>query len=263
MIRIKYSQQIQNIHSHFHDGYQLLYVTAGKIRITVSDRTYEASPGSLVLIGRLESHAIQVLTPDYCRYTVSISPEIEDYKGLLGEKILSLLSNRPEQFRHCVDMTGCPQVETLLGAMAAEAADTGDLSGRMLLMLLGQLLIHCCRLYPMQVPEDSQRLHIVTKIQRYLESHVAQPVSLQDLSEAFHLSPSYLSHLFKHITGSSVMAYMTAYRLLVAKRYLVETAWPISRIAESSGFTDSSNFGRAFKKTTGLSPSQFRKQFRQ
>ena len=262
MIRTKYSEQIQNIHSHFHDGYQLLYVTAGRIRITVSDRTYEASPGSLVLIGRLETHALQVLTPDYCRYTVSISPQIAGYKGLLSEKLLSLLSNRPEQFRHCVDMSGCPQVEQLLRAMAAESAETGDLAQQMQLMLLGQLLVHCCRLYPMQVPEDTQRLHIVTKLQRYVETHVDKPISLQDLAEAFHLSQSYLSHLFKDITGSSIMGYVTAYRLQLAKRYLVETDWPISRIVETSGFTDGSNFGRTFKKSTGLSPSLFRKQYK-
>lgn len=260
MIQVGYSEQIQSLHSHFHDSYQLIYVTAGRARITVSGRSYEACAGSLVLISRLESHAIQVLTETYCRYTVGISPQIETYKGLIGENLLSMLSNRPEQFRHCVDMSGCSQVEHLISQMAEETDQNGPLCQQMQLFLLCQLLVHCCRLHPMQVPEDTQRLHTVNKIRRYVEEHIAQRITLQTLSETFHLSQSYLSHLFKDITGSSVLGYVTAYRLLLAKRYLAETAWEISRIVEESGFTDNSNFSRTFKKATGMSPSQFRKQ---
>jgi len=43
---------------------------------------------------------------------------------------------------------------------------------------------------------------------------------------------------------------------------LAETDWEIGTIVEECGFSDNSNFSRTFKKTTGLSPTEFRKQFR-
>ena len=103
---------------------------------------------------------------------------------------------------------------------------------------------------------------MVTRVQRYLEQNLTRRITLEEIARQFHLSQSYLSHLFKDITGSSVLGYMTACRLQTAKRYLARTQWPISRIVEESGFTDSSNFSRTFKQATGMSPSQFRKQYK-
>ena len=214
-----------------------------------------------MLIGRLESHEITEESADYCRYTVQIAPQITTRSGLLGEKLFSLLTNRPEQFRHAVHMGN--GLESLLKQMAEESKKAERLQGEMLVFLLCQLLVLLCRAYPTQVPEDTQRLSLVMNIQRYVESHIGQRLTLEDLSQEFHLSQSYLSHLFKAITGSSVMGYVNAYRLLLAKRYLAQTDWEIGKIVEACGFSDNSNFSRSFKQTTGLSPSQFRKKFKE
>ena len=258
LITVKYSQEQSPIESHFHDGHQLIYVVQGSARITVSEKTYQATPGTLVLISRLESHAICEKTRDYCRYTVQIAPEVFRYQEFLGEKLFSLLVNRPEQFRHAVDM---PQAQCILEQMEAEEAANQPMKENMQLFLLCQLLLLCCREYPEQLPENARNLKLMQKIQGHIEKHMTQRITLEDLAAQFHMSQSYLSHLFKDITGNSVIGYLTAYRLLMAKRYLAETDWEIGRIVEECGFSDNSNFSRTFKKTTGLSPSEFRKQY--
>ena len=119
MVSVKYTEEKRAIHSHFHDGYQLIYVVKGGARVTVSGKEYEAKAGTLVLIGRLESHKITDETADYCRYTVRIDPQIATHSGLLGENLFSLLTNRPEQFRHAVDMGN--SLEPLLRQMLEES----------------------------------------------------------------------------------------------------------------------------------------------
>lgn len=261
IVSVKYSEEKNPIHSHFHDGYQLIYVVQGAARVTVSGRQYPVQAGTLVLISQLESHAIQMETDDYRRYMVQISPDIYRYSGLLGETLISLLINRPAQFRHAVDMSGCPQLEQLLQSMAVESQRGGPMQDKMLLFMLCQMLVLCCRAHPQQVPDDTQRLQLVGRVQRYIEENISKRITLEALAEQFHLSQSYLSHLFKRITGSSVIAYLTAYRLLMAKHYLAETDWQVGKIVEACGFSDNSNFSRSFKTATGLSPSQFRSQY--
>jgi AraC-like DNA-binding protein len=85
--------------------------------------------------------------------------------------------------------------------------------------------------------------------------------SLASLSEEYGMSVSHLSHLFKRITGNSVMGYLLSCRLAGAKKYLAETPMEIGHIVEKCGFTDASNFSRTFRRQTGLTPSQFRMQF--
>lgn len=263
MITARYTEEKMSIHSHFHDGYQLIYVAKGSARVTVSGRQYQAKAGTLVLISRLESHAIDEASPDYSRYTVRIAPQIHAHTGFLGDRLFSLLVNRPEQFRHCVDMSHCSQVESLLAAMARESGQNTQMEAEMLLFLLCQLLVLLCRAYPGQVPEDLQRLSLVTRIQRHIETNIRERLTLESIAQQFHLSQSYLSHLFKAITGSSIMGYCTAYRLQLAKGYLTQTDWEINRILDACGFTDNSNFSRIFKQSTGLTPSQFRKRYKE
>lgn len=262
VVSVKYSEAQQTIHSHFHDAHQLIYVVKGSANVTVSGKKYLAQAGTLVLVSRLESHAIQNQSGDYSRYTVQISPDIYGYSSLLGENLFSLLVNRPKQFRHAVDMSDCPQIEPLLKAMAEESSGNGPMQDKMLLFMLCQILVLCCRMHPMQVPDDAQRLQLASQVQRYIEENFQNRITLQTLAEQFHLSQSYLSHLFKRITGCSVIGYLNAYRLIVARHYLVETDWEISRIVEACGFSDNSNFSRTFKNTTGDSPSTFRSKFK-
>ena len=102
----------------------------------------------------------------------------------------------------------------------------------------------------------------VEEIQRQFENDIVRAYSLIELADEYHISKYYLSHIFKTVTGYSVMDYLKVLRIAKAKALIAKTTMSISEIVETCGFSDSSNFSRDFKSNTGLSPSDFRKKYR-
>ena len=260
LITAKYSERIHPLSSHFHDCYQLIYVVRGSACVTVNGIKYDATDGTMILIGRLENHEIQIQSEEYARYTVMVSPNIYGYNTLLGDRLLSPLTNRPKHFRHAADMP-CPEIVRILQQMATESEQNRPMKDKMLLSLLSQLLVLYSRQYPESIPDNAGNLQLIRQVRQYLEENFASKCELDALAAQFNLSASYLSHMFKQITGCSVISYLTAYRISAAKHYLIETDWPVSSICAACGFSDHSNFGRTFRKETGLSPSEFRDKF--
>ena len=70
---------------------------------------------------------------------------------------------------------------------------------------------------------------------------------------------SYISHLFKKHCGKSIRAYTNDLRISEAKKLLKNTGLSIKEISERTGFFDSNYFSNSFKKETGVSPKEYRK----
>jgi two-component system, response regulator YesN len=94
----------------------------------------------------------------------------------------------------------------------------------------------------------------------YIQSRYDQEISLKEISEFVQLSPNYLSLLFKKDMGRNLIEYLTDYRIEKAKELLRSTSLKTYEIAEIVGVPDSAYFSRIFKKTTGVSPIEFRKR---
>ena len=263
VLSAEYAEGISHKASHFHDCHQLIYMTQGQIRITVSGKEYLATPGMMILISRFEQHSIQVESTQYCRYTLRISPNLSDWSTLPSDPLLSLLVNRPESFQHAVNLCNLPNVEPIIQQIVTEAKKQDSFHEKMLEMLLLQLLILVYRSHPKMLPDEESNLCLIRQIQQQFESHYAEDYTLHSLSLQYHVSASHLSHLFKQVTGTSVMGYLISCRFAAAKRYLAETNLEISKIVELCGFSDTSNFSRSFKGTTGLTPTDFRTRFQQ
>lgn len=93
---------------------------------------------------------------------------------------------------------------------------------------------------------------------RYIAAHFAENITLSDLADHLHINASYLSTLFKQVTGHAFKEHLNITRVEEAKRLLADTDYPIMEIAVSCGFNDQSYFTKVFKHQTGLTPKQFR-----
>lgn len=94
----------------------------------------------------------------------------------------------------------------------------------------------------------------------YIHSHYPENLTLERLARLHDLSPSYLSHRFKEVTGFSVTDYIQMTRVRNVQALLINTRTPITEIPEPCGFNSFSQFNRVFRKYIGIAPSKYRKQ---
>ena len=94
---------------------------------------------------------------------------------------------------------------------------------------------------------------------RYIDAALPGDVSLQEVAAQVHLNPSYLSQLFKQQMNMNFIDYVLEQRMARAKQLLAQTTLRISEIAERVGYSDVAYFSNAYKRATGMTPSEYRK----
>lgn len=101
---------------------------------------------------------------------------------------------------------------------------------------------------------------LVQEIREYLNQNYASDMTLQHIAERFFISRENVSRKFKGITGENLSDYLTGLRVDKAKVLLQNTNLRLSQIAELVGYEDEKYFSRVFKKATGQTPREYRKQ---
>ncbi|MCU6790618.1 helix-turn-helix domain-containing protein [Paenibacillus sp. WQ 127069] len=102
---------------------------------------------------------------------------------------------------------------------------------------------------------------LFNQIKDYVENNYHLDLSLTILGENIGLSPSYLSSIFKEVTGMNFVDYINTRRVEQAKIRLRQTQDTVVDISEQVGFTNSNTFIRVFKRHEGVTPGQFRQMY--
>lgn len=106
--------------------------------------------------------------------------------------------------------------------------------------------------------ENSSREYIILQIKKYIQENLNRQLSLTEVSNYVNYNSSYVSRLFRQITGENLSQYIMQKRIEKAKEYLTEGNESIQNIAEKLGFETSQYFSSVFKKITGHSPRDYR-----
>lgn len=101
----------------------------------------------------------------------------------------------------------------------------------------------------------------VSKALEFMQEHLREPVSVDDLASYVALSKFHFTRLFKEEIRFSPHEYLLNIRMQRARELLSNTSQTVDSIAFQCGYTNTSNFIRAFKKNTEVTPSLFRKFF--
>lgn len=98
----------------------------------------------------------------------------------------------------------------------------------------------------------------IMRLTDHLKRHYMHPISLGEAARIACMSESHLSYLFKKETGHSFVEYMTGLRIERASELLRSTDLTRAEIAQQVGYENINYFSRAFKKVTGVSPTQYK-----
>jgi two-component system response regulator YesN len=114
------------------------------------------------------------------------------------------------------------------------------------------------RFPPSDRPQQSETMErAVQQVLAYIEANYSEDLSLNMLSEVFHIDNSSLSRAFKKSTGVNLTFYITRKRVEQAKKYLADGKLNVKDVSQLVGYGDYAYFSRIFRKMTGVSPKQY------
>ncbi len=129
--------------------------------------------------------------------------------------------------------------------------------------IMYEYLFLLARKFPGGLPEENKKkAGYVDEALKYIESAYCDPITVQDIADRLNINRSYLSRLFRTITGISIQDYLLDYRIRQACILLKNSDLSIRTIVHSVSYMDALYFSRLFHRKKGMTPSEYRKYIR-
>lgn len=151
-----------------------------------------------------------------------------------------------------------PEMEESQSAVYKQIQESKSI--QLLADILGRLILSCSRAV---ARSDRQPNYIVIECQKYIREHYNQNLSLQIIADHIHINSSYLSRLYKKVTGESIIDVINKYRIEMAKKLLRNPASKVFEVAEAVGIETPAYFTHVFSKYTGMSPKEYKLNYSQ
>ncbi|WP_022773548.1 AraC family transcriptional regulator [Butyrivibrio sp. AE2015] len=246
---------------HIHDCYEVYFSISGGKQFLIDNKVYDIAPGDLFLINQYDSHYLtQIEKEKHERIVIMIDP---DYMKEISSKETNLdacFQERDDKFSHKISLTSEQQSRFLyfVNKILTSNGYGHDLLERATFTELFVLINQIVNEKNSDKVEDRPSTYNeqVDAILSYLNNNIQYPISIGDLSKQFYISESYICRIFKSATGTTINKYMTARRISIAKSLLAEGIG-VSDVCEKCGFSDYSNFLKAFTKSVGISPKKY------
>ena len=260
---------------HFHESVEFLLPVSHGGQMFVENQVYDLAPATMFILPDATLHKTLGTGEDgscpYERYVLHVplstlhaisTPKTDLYQRVLESSRMAELGENYE-----------PLV-ALLRRLDRTQEGEDRFGGDILQMnLLSEFLVEALSAAPrreeamsalsvdqhMLTPtrEGTLRIDLVLA---YLQEHMAEKLTLDQIAAEFFISKYYLSHCFKSATGFSVGQYLINTRILEARRML-QDGGRVAQVGEAVGFHSNEHFIRTFTKLTGISPKQYARQF--
>ena len=247
---------------HYHPAIEIMYITRGIGTRFVGDCIEQYEEGDVCMIGPnayfdkesgLRATCIclffkrEIFDPNFIRL-----PEMNNIRDLI------------ERSRRGLKFTGNSKLE-ITRFIRSSVNDVGVRKVTNLLTLLELMatsteyeLLASVGFTNSVNSEDFERFN---KVYKFLVKNFATSIRLEEVSTLVGLTPTAFCRYFKERTKKTFVEYLNEMRIGYSKKLLLENKMKISTISGEVGFPNLSNFISQFKKVTGMSPSQFQKQF--
>lgn len=268
---------------HVHETIELHFIIEGQRLMFVDRETYRLSPHSAIVVNHNLIHKTSTapgFPPDHHNFILQLDrsrfDQILRVAGLrgfddFGDRFNGVATFNDSEWRlilavisefkaMCEEdkMGAAVSMEDAHAFLYLQALELASIFAKARRRLLHAELEANQKVVPETVVKTGmhQKVH---EVALYLQTHIHESVSLEELAQRFFMSRSYLTRSFRNVTGFSVVEYMTYIRIQKAQQLLRESDRSITEIADLCGFGNITYFEKVFKTTTGHTPVQYRK----
>lgn len=234
------------------DSYLVVLVLSGSGILMYHEKTYELKKGACFFIDCMTPYYHQSSSEDpweliWVHFQGSSSDKYYHYFSSFSAPVFYPVLFQPlkEKF---ISLLNVNEETSILAEIS---------SSRLIVDILSMILEDMVR--PGEISKKGEATMI--QIGKYLDEHYTEKFSLEELSEHFFLSKYHLAREFKKYYGITPNHYVIAKRIILAKRYLRFSKETLEEISTKCGFYDASYFNKQFKKSEGISASDFRKKW--
>ncbi|MGG3467211.1 AraC family transcriptional regulator [Neobacillus pocheonensis] len=265
---------------HSHQEYEIYFFHSGDCKYLINNRIYELQPGDIILLDGLTLHKPNPRPGStYTRSMLHFSPTwLDEILSALGMPYLLdpfqklnnyLLRTGYDESGQFVDGR-IKKIASLTSKMDEEKQRTGEKCNHIEAEVRLELVQLLLGIYKMsqkdlaQLPskKTDKELH-AESIASWINDHYSEKVTLDRMADELNLSKYYTSHVFKEVTGFTIMEYVMGCRLNQVKYLLeMEPDQTLSEVARATAFESMAHFSRFFKEKVGITPSSYRKNKR-
>lgn len=230
----------QDFDWHWHEFYELEYVTAGNGTVYINDCAYPVRPHTLLFLSPIDFEKIEV-SPSLTLVNLAFSGDVVDPSVLQRLPLGTVLYEYPP---------------TLFDLLMQETVLHDEWFLQRYRQLVNGILVDIIR-ERAKTSADTETSPILQAVQ-YMQLQFKTPITLDSISRQVGLSPCYFSALFSKTMHTTFKDYLTDLRLDYAARLLRASTLSASEVGFASGFNTFSNFSRAFKKKFCVAPATYR-----
>jgi len=249
---------------HLHDEYEIFIFLSGGVRYFIEKNSYDLVPGDILLMRPGEIHKATFTSNEtYERIVCNFSVDLLEQFADIGSSLAHCYQNRPHGEKNRLNSTEDEKSELIASFEKMVILNTYPQPWNVQLMIAMFLeaMVKINRIFADETRHSVNHLqHRKLKpILEYIDANLDGNLSLDALEKKFYITGSYLCQIFKQTTGSTLHEYIIYKRISRAKQLLLKGD-SAANASFKCGFSDYSNFVRAFRKVTGYSPREYVKQ---
>ncbi|MCQ6560559.1 helix-turn-helix transcriptional regulator [Paenibacillus mendelii] len=248
---------------HYHKEVEFLFIRSGIHGMHTLNRSYILNPGDVMVIGASQPHWGNKLSEEDLVYIVLhvdlqpyFDPPMMMYYPHFSE-VKSPLEALNDMFRE--DDSLREEVAGFIVRVHEEIMERKKGYEIAASIYIRQILLSMLRGDQKELLQanDAESSIILRPILEYVERHLHERITLEEVSKLAKMSYFYFSKFFKKTTGLTFTEYMNRKRIFRAEQLLLTTGLTITEIAETVGIENMTHFYQLFKRYTGSTPKQF------
>ena len=233
---------------HWHENIELLFFIRGRGMVTAASSRVEAGPGDIAVINSSYLHMVESIDDEVEYYCLIVKNSFLKENGIAIENHLinALIQNR--------------SAKTLFEKIIHEMSLEKPFYQTQVRAYVLSLMVLICRRFSVlhngKMPEQLKSTDMIKKVIRYIQNNYTKELTISKLAQEVGYSKYYICHIFKEITGYTIINYINYLRCKQAQSLIQSGKYNVGEAAVMCGFENLSYFTKTFKKHMGILPTK-------